>query len=135
MSSAAVAERRRGDSTFARVAAAIWALMTLGVLAVGALGSEGTRAAVLDDGPGCFFKAATGIDCVFCGMTHATVALGAGDWSASHAAHPLALVVVLGALTMFALVTVGRADLLLRGRIPAIIFSTIAVVWAVKLIA
>src|SRR5436190_2028681 len=85
-------------------------ILVLGILALGALGPEAWRAALAEHGPGCPFRAVTGVDCPFCGMTRATLALGAGDLRAALALHPLAPVVVLGTLALMAVVALGRAD-------------------------
>jgi hypothetical protein len=117
-----------------RAVAAAW-MAAIGVgLIVGATGSATGRGALLDDAPGCVFKLVTGVDCAFCGMTHATVALGAGEVSDAHHAHPLAVVVVVGALAIFAAIVAGRGELLLRGRGPLVILCAVAAIWAVRLI-
>ena len=125
--------KRRRESGLLRVVAAGWlAVIALG-LAVGASGSAWARAAVLDDGPGCIWKMVTGVDCPFCGMTHATVALGAGDWTAAHRAHPLALIVLAGQALACGLIASGRADALVRGRRPLFILGAVAALWALRL--
>lgn len=129
----AAAAPRRGDSRLARAAAAIWVLAILVTLAVGAFGSPGLKASFLDDGPGCIFRMATGVLCAFCGMTHATIALGAGDLGAAFDAHPLAPVVVLGALWLLGLAAIGRADALIVGRRPWWILGAVALVWVANL--
>jgi hypothetical protein len=126
--------RRVGDSWLVRVVAAGWIVAIVGALLIGLSGSAWWRDALLDDGPGCIFKRVTGVDCAFCGMTHATVALGAGDLGAAHRAHPLAIVVLVGTLVGFALIIAGRSDLLLRGRRPLLILGAICVIWALRLV-
>ena len=118
-----------------RLAAAAWVVAIVAALAAGASGHAGAQDALLDDAPGCVFKLATGVDCAFCGMTHATVALGAGDLGAAHAAHPLAIVVLVGALALFGIVLAGRADLLVGRRRPLAILLAVAAIWAVRLLA
>jgi len=125
---------RRGGR-WARVAAALGLAAVAIVVAIGAAAPASWRAAVLDDAPGCLFRAATGLPCPFCGMTHATVALGAGDLAAAHAAHPLALVVLLATVGLLAVVAGGHADRLLRGRRPIALLVAIAAIWAVRLVA
>ena len=77
----------------------------------------------------CAFRTLTGVDCPFCGMTRATVALAHGDVAAALAAHPLApLVLVAFAWAIW---------LLLRGRpmrLPAwAVLGGVALVWAANL--
>lgn len=123
--------RRGGDSWAVRAVAGFWICAIVGGFVAGALG---VGRYLLDDSPGCLFKWATGVDCPFCGMTHATVALGAGDWSAAHHAHPLALVVIGGSLAIFGLAIVGRSDVFLRGRRPLAILIAVAAIWALRLV-
>ncbi len=118
----------------ARIAALIWGGMMVAGLVIGAIGPDSWKAAVLDDGPGCPFKFATGIDCPFCGMTHATVAMGGGHFGSALDYHPLAPVVVLGMLALVAIVAVGRADMLLRGKRPIWLLGGIAAVWILRFV-
>jgi hypothetical protein len=106
----------------------------LAVLAIGMFGSPRLRARVAADGPSCPFRAATGEPCAFCGMTHATLALGHGDLDDALAAHPLAPLVLAATLVAFALIAAGRGEVLGRGRRPMVIVAGIAVVWAVRLL-
>ena len=53
-------------------------------------------------GPGCLFRAATGLPCPLCGGTHACAALVQGEWGAAWQANPGA-VGLLVALTLLAL--------------------------------
>lgn len=121
-------------SPVVRVAAAAWGAAVLGGLAVGALGPEPWRAAIAEGGPGCPFRAVTGVDCPFCGMTRATLALGGGDLPGALALHPLAPIVVLGTLALMAIVALGRADALLRGRRPLALLGAIAALWILRLV-
>lgn len=100
---------------------------------IGAVGPARWGRAIAEDGPGCPFRALTGVDCPFCGMTRATVALGRGDWGAALALHPLAPLVVAGVLVLLAIVALGRADVLLRGRWPLVLLGAILAIWAVRL--
>src|SRR5690348_17177077 len=95
-----------------------------GALTCGVLGLR-----VADDAPGCLWKWVTGIDCPFCGMTHATVALGAGDWSGAHAAHPIAIVVLALAALAGGLLLAGRA---LK---PRVVLLAVIAIWVVRLLA
>jgi hypothetical protein len=97
-----------------------------GALACGLFGLR-----VADDAPGCLWKWVTGIDCPFCGMTHATVALGAGDWSGAHAAHPLAIVVLALLVAAALLLATGRAHVLR----PRVVLVAVLAIWAVRLLA
>jgi uncharacterized protein DUF2752 len=117
----------------ARVAAAAWGAAILGGLALGALGPEAWRTALADHGPGCPFRAVTGVDCPFCGMTRATLALGGGDLGAALALHPLAPVVVFGTLALMAVIALGRVDALMRGRRPLALLGAIAAIWILRL--
>ncbi|MEZ4402892.1 MAG: DUF2752 domain-containing protein [Kofleriaceae bacterium] len=125
----------RGGDLAARAAAALWiACMTAG-LAVGAFGSAALRASVTSDGPGCPFRAATTLPCAFCGMTHATVALGHGDVREAFAYHPLAPVVLLLMFAVCGAIVVGRSPALTRGPRPYLILAVIAVIWIANLAA
>jgi hypothetical protein len=129
-----VAGRRAGDSLILRGVAVAWLAMVAGALLIGAFGGDALRAHAVEDGPSCLFKWVTGVDCAFCGMTHATVALGAGDWGAAHRAHPLAIVVLVGSVVIVAMVAAGRGPSLMRGRRPLAILSAIVALWAVRLL-
>ena len=115
-----------------RAIAALWALAIVAALAIGAFGPASLRAAIAADGPGCPFRAATGWNCPFCGMTRATLALGHGDWRAALALHPLAPVVLLGVLALLAIVALGRTEVLLRGARPLLLLAAIIVVWVLR---
>ncbi|HVK71897.1 MAG TPA: DUF2752 domain-containing protein [Kofleriaceae bacterium] len=118
---------------WSRVAAALWGACALGGLAVGAAGPPSWRAAVADGGPGCPLRALTGVACPCCGMTRATLALGAGEVDHALALHPLAPLVLLGTLVACALVATGRADVLSRGRRPRLLLAALAAIWLVRL--
>jgi len=117
-----------------RVAAAAWGAAILGGLVLGAIGPATWRAALAEHGPGCPFRAATGVDCPFCGMTRATLALGGGDLGAALALHPLAPLVVIGTLALMAIVALGRADALLEGRRPLALLGAIVAIWILRLV-
>nr|HEX4319116.1 DUF2752 domain-containing protein [Kofleriaceae bacterium] len=118
----------------ARIAAGVWAATMVFGLAVGALGSASTQRAIVSDGPPCPLKTVTGIDCPFCGMTHATVALGRGDWSGALHAHPLAPLVLGGMLVLMAMIVVGRSDAVMRGRRIYVLLGAIAAIWLLRLV-
>jgi len=102
-------------------------------LVIGAVGPPSWRAAITSHGPGCPFRSATGIDCPFCGMTRATVALGEGHWRDALAVHPLAPLVLIGLCALLAIIALGRADVLVRGRRPVLLLGAIVVLWILRL--
>jgi hypothetical protein len=116
----------------ARLVAGAVAAMIVGVLAIGALGPPAWRATVADDGPACPWKWATGVDCPFCGLTRATLAIGDGDFGTAFALHPLAPLVVAGVLALLVIIALGRGDQLVRGRRPQLLLAAIVVVWVVR---
>ena len=118
----------------ARVAAGVWLVAIAAALAVGAFGSASTRARVAAGGPACPFRWATGVDCPFCGMTHATVALGAGELRGALVFHPLAPVVLVALVGVLAIVAAGRGDVLVRDRRPLAIVAVIAALWIARLL-
>lgn len=119
----------------ARAAAGLWLAVIVGTLVVGALGSPALRATFAEDGPGCPFRRATGWPCAFCGMTHATLALGHGDVGDAFGFHPLAPLVL--ALMGFACgaIALGHGRILMEGRRPYWMLAIIAAIWVVNLIA
>jgi Protein of unknown function (DUF2752) len=118
----------------ARLIAALWGLMIVGGLVIGASGSESWRDAVASNGPGCPFRGMTGIDCPFCGMTRATLALGGGEFSRAIELHPLAPLVVIGVLGLLFIVAIGRAEWLLRGRRSFVLLGAILAIWVLRLV-
>ena len=120
----------------ARGAGLILAAVIPATLLFGALAPASTVEHAAEGGIACFFLAVTGIPCPFCGMTHATLALGQGDVAGALAHHPLAPLVLL--------LTFGAALYLVRGKTPRLlgakltpiaILAIVAVIWAVKLVA
>jgi Protein of unknown function (DUF2752) len=105
-----------------------------GALAVGGFGSSALRARLAEDGPGCPFRRATTIKCAFCGLTHATIALGHGDLRAAFAFHPLAPVVLGFMIVACLAIATGRGALLSDGRRPYWILGGIATTWVVNLL-
>jgi hypothetical protein len=102
-------------------------------LVISAIGPDRWSVAIVDGGPGCPFRWATGINCPFCGMTRATVAIGHGHWRTALALHPLAPLVLAGVLGLLAIVALGRSDVLLNGRRPLVLFGAIAAIWVFRL--
>jgi hypothetical protein len=102
----------RGASALGRVAGVLLLLVVPAGLLFGALGSAAARSALAEGGVPCLFRLLTGIPCPFCGLTHATLSLGAGDLAAALAAHPLSPVLL--ALTLW-----GAWQIVL-GRIPTV---------------
>lgn len=117
----------------ARVAAAGFAATIVAGLVIGAVGPQSWRTAITTSGPGCPFRSLTGIDCPFCGMTRATVALGEGRWHDALALHPLAPVVLIGVGVLLAIVMFGASDVLVRGRRPLMLLVAIAILWILRL--
>jgi len=118
----------------ARVAAGVWAAAIIGGLAIGAFAPASWRSAVADGGPACPFRFATGVECPFCGMTHATIALGAGDWRAALTYHPLAPIVLFGTLALMVAIAAGRAGALLANKRPLWLLAAIATIWVLRLV-
>ena len=112
----------------ARIAAALWGAIIVATLAIGAL-APASSGALASGGPACPLRAATGIPCPFCGMTHATLALGHGDLGAALASHPLAPLVVGGMLAAMLAIALGHTRWLTARRVLVVI----GLVWAVRL--
>jgi hypothetical protein len=118
----------------ARLAAGLWAAAIIAGLAIAAAAPASWRTAIAEGGPVCPFRWATGVDCPFCGMTHATLALGAGDWHAALAYHPLAPAVLFGTLALLVTVAAGRSDALLANRRPLWLLAAVGAIWVLRLI-
>lgn len=129
-----MARSHRIHDVAARLAAALWAGCILFGLAVGAAGSAAAQGTLVNDGPGCPLRAMTGLPCPFCGMTHATVALGGGHWREALGFHPLAPLVLAGMLALMAMIIIGRSDVLSRGRRLPWILGAIGAIWVARLV-
>ena len=127
-------KRQRGHQLLARFAAGMWAAMIVSGLVIGAVGPDTWRSALANDGPGCPFRNVTGVDCPFCGMTRATLAMGGGEWGKAFDFHPFAPIVVLGMLSLMAIIIVGRADILLRGKRPFVLLGVIGAIWILRFV-
>lgn len=107
-----------------RIAAGVFAVAMVAGLAIGVTG-----ATLPNRGPLCPLLAVTGLPCPFCGMTRATVAIGAGEWGRAFALHPLAPLVLVGSFVVAVSIASGRDRWL---RAPYVLFA-IALVWIAKL--
>ncbi len=121
-------------ATLARIIAGAYAALVVAGFVIGATGPDSWRQAIANDGPGCPLKATTNIDCPFCGMTHATLAMGGGDFGHALEFHPLAPLVLLFVLSLLVLVAFGRADVLLTGKRPLLLLGVIAAIWILRLV-
>ena len=117
-----------------RVAAALWAVAIVGGFVIGAVAPTAWGDAIAHGGPGCPWKIATTIDCPFCGMTRATIAMARGDLATALDLHPLAPLVLVGHVVLLAIVAAGRADMLLRGRRPLYLLAVIVAIWILRLV-
>ncbi len=121
-------------AVLARIIAGGYAALVIAGFVIGATGPESWRQAIVDDGPGCPLKATTDIDCPFCGMTRATLAMGRGDLGTALEYHPLAPFVLLFVLTLLVLVAFGRTTTLLNGKRPFVVLAVIAAIWILRLV-
>lgn len=117
-----------------RIAAALWAAAIVAGFVIGAVGPEAWQHAIAHDGPGCPWKTVTTIDCPFCGMTRATLAMGGGDFTTALDLHPLAPLVLVGHVALLGIVAAGRAETLLKGRRPFYVLAVIVAIWVLRLI-
>jgi hypothetical protein len=118
----------------ARAVAAAWAGAIVFGLVAGAVGSASLQEAVEHDGPGCPFRTMTGVDCPFCGMTRATLAMGGGHWNRALSLHPLAPFVLAGTFAIMVLVLLGRGDVVWRGRRIWVVLGVIGAIWLLRLL-
>ena len=106
--------------------------MMVVTLGIGAFGSDALRAQVGSDGPGCPLRTATTLRCAFCGMTHATLALGHGDVREAFAHHPAAPFVLLFMFATCGAIVAGRGRALSRGARPWLLLGLVAAIWIVN---
>ena len=107
--------------------------LVIGGLAIGALAPDSLTHELAERGVACAFRAITGVPCAFCGMTHATLSLGAGDFTSALKAHMLAPFVLL--LFVWSASRLARGQsLTVRGRrVPAGAWlALIAIFWIAK---
>lgn len=118
-----------------RAAGALLLAGLAGALILGAVGGD-VSAHAAGAGLPCPFHALTGVVCPLCGMTHATLALGAGDLGAAFAAHPL-FPVVLGFTAWGGWHLWRGRPLTVAGRPVEVahILAGVAVVWIANLIS
>jgi hypothetical protein len=117
----------------ARIAAGGLLGAIVGTLLLGAVGSAGLRATMLEHGPSCLFRTLTGMDCPFCGMTRATLAMGGGDLTKALHFHPLAPLMLAGTAAVCLVIAAGRASWLFQGRTGAALALALALSWALRL--
>lgn len=117
----------------ARIIAAGWALAIVVAIVIAGVSPDAGHS-IVGGTPRCPLLLLTGIQCPFCGMTRASMAMGRGDFHAALAYHPLAPVVLAGVLFLLAVVALGRTDVLLRGRRPLILLGAIIAVWILRFV-
>jgi hypothetical protein len=118
-----------------RAAGALVVGLPIAALVAGAVARSSTEQALAGGLP-CPILFVTGFACPLCGMTHATVALGAGDLGAAFDAHPLFPLVL--AFVIWGGVQLARGQPLAIGgrRVPLpVLLAGIAVVWVVNAVA
>ena len=94
----------------------------------------GAAGCALPAGPSiCPLLALSGIPYPFCGMTRATIALGAGDLDRALALHPIAPVVLILVLAAMVSIALGRNRWLQKS--PATVLGALAAIWVIKLAA
>jgi hypothetical protein len=119
-----------------RVAGGVLFVCVIGALLAGALVGDETRVALAEGGPACLFRTLTDLVCPFCGMTHATLDLGAGRFASALSEHPLAPLVAL-AVAWVGLRLARGQQLELFGRTigSRALLAAVLAVWAVNLVA
>jgi len=117
----------------ARVAAAAWLAIIVVAMALAAFAPMALER-LASHGPGCPFLLMFHLDCPFCGMTRASLALARGEFNLALVYHPLAPLVLVGIITLLSIVAIGRTNWLLRGRRPLALLVAIGVVWILRLV-
>jgi Protein of unknown function (DUF2752) len=117
----------------ARLAAGALLGAIVGTLLLGAMGTPGLHETMLAHGPRCIFRTLTGVDCPFCGMTRATLAMGSGDLTTALHFHPLAPLMLAGTAAVCAVIVAGRAPWLFQRRIGTCLAVALALSWALRL--
>ena len=117
-----------------RIFAAIFLAAIAVSLAVGAFAPASWQDALATDGPSCPFRRVTGVDCPFCGMTRATIAIGRGDWHAAFGFHPLAPLVLAFLVVLLVIVIAGKTRVLLEGLRPYGLLATILAMWGLRFV-
>lgn len=118
-----------------RVAAGALLGAMAGALLLGALGTSSLQSQTLALGPRCLFLAATGAPCPFCGMSRATLALGAGDLAGALQHHPLAPLVLVGVAALCAVIAAGRGSWIQKRKVALALWLALAAVWLVRWLA
>ena len=103
-------------------------------LAVGAFAPASWQSALATDGPSCPFRRVTGVDCPFCGMTRATIALGRGDVHSALGFHPLAPLVLAFLIVLLVIVIAGKTRVLLDGFRPYALLASILAMWGLRFV-
>jgi hypothetical protein len=119
---------------WARLIAGGYAALIVAGFVIGVTGPEAWRQAIANGGPGCPLKATTDVDCPFCGMTRATLAMGGGDFGRALEFHPLAPIVLIFVLGLLVTVAIGRTNVLLRGKRPFIVLGAILAIWILRFV-
>lgn len=115
-----------------RIFAAIFLAAIAVSLAVGAFAPASWQSALATDGPSCPFRRVTGVDCPFCGMTRATIALGRGDVHSALGFHPLAPLVLAFLIVLLVIVVAGKTRVLLDGFRPYALLASILAMWGLR---
>lgn len=113
-----------------RIVSAIFLAAIAITLAMGAFAPASWQDALATDGPGCPFRTLTGVNCPFCGMTHATLAIGRGDFSAALGFHPLAPAVLLLFIGVLVAILARRTSKIS----PYVVLAVVIAIWIARLL-